>query len=60
MTRDIPQEIVQEYSRKKKDFPACWIGFNANIDKYSVYIIPKSWTNSLMITHVPVWTISEN
>lgn len=48
----IPNDILLELERTKKDFPDCWIGHCANDDKYHVYIIPDHWTNSLMIRKV--------
>lgn len=48
----IPNEILIEFQQTKKTFPKAWIGFNASINKFFVYIFPKSFTNSLLITEI--------
>ncbi len=48
----IPNDTLREYEQKNKNFPDCWIGHNATLDKYCIYIIPISWTNSLMIRKI--------
>jgi hypothetical protein len=60
MASEIPQKILNEYKETKKEFPKCWIGYNAYLDEYQVYIIPKSWTNSLLIEYIPQFKISYN
>lgn len=46
------QQIQSEYDRLKKIYPNAWIGYNAHTDKYGVYIIPISFTNSLFIKKI--------
>lgn len=41
-----------ELKRIQKDFPRAWIGYNAGTGKQEMYIIPISWTNSLLITKI--------
>ena len=44
--------IKRELEETLKTYPKAWIGYNANTRKYSVYIIPISFTNSLFITKI--------
>lgn len=50
--QEIPKEILDLHKRKLVDFPSAWIGYNANLHKYNVYIIPITWCNSLLITKI--------
>jgi hypothetical protein len=60
MTSEIPKKILDEYNETKKEFPKCWIGYNAELDEFCVYLIPISWTNSLLIEYVSPFQISYN
>lgn len=46
------QQAQQELEKVKPIFPRAWIGFNANINEFRVYIVPKSWNNSLLIKEI--------
>lgn len=46
------QQAQQELEKVKQTFPWAWIGFNANLNEYRVYIVPKSWNNFLLIQEI--------
>lgn len=46
------QQAQQELEKVKPIFPRAWIGFNANLNEFRVYIVPKSWNNSLLINEI--------
>lgn len=48
----IPEAILNEYNSVVKSNPKAWIGFNAAINKYCVYIFDISFTKSLLIVKI--------
>ena len=49
----LPAEIVTQYNQQKKEYKHSWVGFNAELNKYVVYMFPFGWLKpSLIITKI--------